>query len=163
MNAIGKFFKEIEEHYSSFDIRDMIGQIERVYSLSCRLVDEYQNKKIEEGLHPIEFNKLWNEFFDYYMIWSANFNREIRSRISKSRDNDTLSFQKYCFIYQLWWIIFHLITKHFTNYRRENITELENKLHLKIKAISEKLKSNEIIEKFSKEDYDYLLDLIKLN
>lgn len=163
MNVIEKFFKEIEEHYSSFDIRDMIGQIERVYSLSCRLVDEYQNKKIEEGLHPIEFNKLWNEFFDYYMLWSANFNIEIRSRISESRDNDTLSFQKYCFIYQLWWIIFHLITKHFTNYRRENITELENKLHQKIKAISEKLKSNEIIEKFSKEDYDYLLDLIKLN
>lgn len=163
MNVIEKFFKEIEENYSNCNLRDMIGQIERVYSLSCCLANEYQNKKIEEGLHPTEFNKLWDEFFDYYMLWSANFNIEIRSRISDSRDNNTLSFQKYCFIYQLWWIIFHLITKHFTNYRRENITELENKLHQKIKFISEKLKSNEIIEKFSKEDYDYLLDLIKLN
>lgn len=159
-----ELFNSFNREYDKLTLSDLIGQIEKVYSFSDSLSDIFCDRAKADGLTSVEFYSLWtNKFFNLYLVWSGDINREVRARIEMERESDILMFQKYCYLYQYWWILFHLITKHFTNFKREKIVLLEDKLKKKIEVISDRLRSKEIIDRFTQKDFDYLLNLEKMS
>lgn len=145
-------------------LEDIEATMDYVYKLCLEYAEQTRSQKEKNNLLSFEFYELWLIFFDNWSKWSGNINRHIRARIEKYQDgNEILLFQKYCYLYQYWWIMFHLVTKHFTNYRREKITELEDKLKSQIEVIKKRIASNEIIDRFQQKDFNYLENIEKMN
>lgn len=163
MEDIINQLNELDNNYQNFSLSQYIEQMNSIFESANSLADIYTEKKKTEKLSAVEFYSLWTDFFSFYLVWSGEFNRFIRKQIEENRENNVLVFQKYCYLYQYWWLSFHLITKHFTNYRRERIIILEDELKKKIEVISERLKATEVIDRFEKKDFDYLLNLEKMN
>ncbi|PNX47769.1 MAG: hypothetical protein BV456_10565 [Thermoplasmata archaeon M8B2D] len=150
------FFKELHLDYEKSTLEELVGQITFVYKYSYQLANDFDLAKKEENLNHNDFFQLWHPFVDNFVVWSSQFNREVKKRIYENNIDDIFLFQKYCFIYQHWWILFHLVTKHYSNYRREKLIELENKLKNKIESLVEAINSKEIIKGFSKNELDQM-------
>lgn len=150
------FFKSLQTDYQGLSLKEMTNQMSVVYGYAHGLADLYSKAKIENKLTASDFFQLWHPFVDNFVIWSSNFNQEVKKRIYQNNIDDIFLFQKYCFIYQYWWILFHLVTKHFANYRRYKLIELENKLIDKIKNLEKLINSNEVVKGFTTEEMDKL-------
>lgn len=150
------FFKGLQNDYENLSLEELVNQITSVYKYSCQLASEIDKTKTEENLNHNDFFQLWYPFTDNFILWSSQFNKEIKKRIYENNIDDIFLFQKYCFTYQYWWVLFHLITKHFSNYRRGKLIELESKLKNKIEGLVEAINSKEIIKGFSKSELDQI-------
>lgn len=150
------FFKDFHLDYEKSTLEEMVDQISSVYKYTHQLANDFDQVKKEENLNHYDFFQLWHPFVDNFIIWSSNFNQEVKKRIYQNNIDDIFLFQKYCFLYQYWWILFHLVTKHFTNYRRDKLIELENKLIDKIKNLEKFAISDEVVKGFTTEEMDKL-------
>lgn len=157
------FLDEKDFNFKHYSLYDLIEEINNLFDYSKFIDKKISETKINDELGPIEFENMWSDFVEKYFFWSAKFNKEIRIRIAKHKENDLLKFQKYCYLYQYWWITFHLLTKCFTNYNKEKIREFEIIYYHKIEVINNRLNSKELIDRFEQENFDYLKELEKMN
>lgn len=149
--------------YRKLSIEQKKKIIDSIYELSAILAEKNFNKLKNENLKSIEFYKLWDNFFQDFMIWSAGLNGAIKESIAINENSNKLKFQKYCYLYQYWWVLFHLITKCYTNYHRLNIIEFEKNLLRRKDKIESRIKSNELLDNFKSENFDFLFNLDKMN
>ena len=149
-------FFDSEIDYSKLSLEDKKDMIDTVYHLAEKTAIEFSEKLKTDNLDPIAFNKLWAEFFEDFMLWSANINREILNKIYENKKQDNLIFRKYCYLYQYWWNLFHLISKCYSNYNRLKIVHLEAELLSKRVTIGKMIDLNELLDNFKLENFDFL-------
>lgn len=157
------FFKKYDSNYQNYTLSDFIEEVNNLLDYAQFTDRQILKLKTNKEIDILQFYELWHEFTSQYFHWSAKLNHEIRKRIANHRKSNLLKFQKYCYLYQYWWITFHLITKCFSNFNRDKIREFENVYLKKIEVINNRLESNELIDRFEQENFDYLKELEKMN